>query len=99
MTKRTTKRTNGPLCLICGATTHTEFPLLPETTGFRFGEICHFCDVLSPIDVTKTVGGFWATNCTACEGEWGNTIGVWPRRRDAQVAAKRHANDHEKEGK
>jgi len=91
MTKRTTKRTNGPLCLICGATTHTEFPLLPETTGFRFGEICHPCDEKA-INATKTVGGFWAATCTTC----GDTIGVWASRREAQVAGKRHANDHEK---
>jgi len=35
---------SGPLCKECGATTRTEFPMLPKTLGYRFGEICAKCD-------------------------------------------------------
>ena len=47
---------NGPKCLICGATRNVEFPMTEiKTSGFKFGQICAEHDVGDDIDSCECV--------------------------------------------
>lgn len=35
---------SGPNCLVCGATTNTQFNMFPKIPNFKFGEICVPCE-------------------------------------------------------
>jgi len=55
----------GPLCKRCdrGGQWDDRWPILPRTEGFRFGEICHWCDLgIHTFELTPH-----SSVCVACQ--------------------------------